>query len=71
MSFLFDLDFDPMTLILKLDLDVIKMYLYFKNKLPSYSISNIMAQTDRHTHIQVRLKLLPSVDRIISYITLR
>ena len=31
MSVLFDLDFNLMTLILKLDLDMIKMYLYTEN----------------------------------------
>ena len=34
-----------MTLILKFDLDIIKMYLYTKSESPSYSISKVIAQT--------------------------
>ena len=30
-------DLDPMTLILKLDLDIAKMYLYTEDEVPSYS----------------------------------
>ena len=39
----FDLDLDPMTLILKLDLDMVKMYLYAENEVPSYSSSKVIA----------------------------
>ena len=39
----FDLDLNPMTLILKLDLDMVKMYLHAKNEVPSYSGSKVMA----------------------------
>ena len=39
----FDLDFDPMTLILKLDLDMVKMYLYTEDEVPSYSSSKVIA----------------------------
>ena len=38
----FDLDFDPMTLILKLNLDMVKMYLHAEIKVPSYSISKVI-----------------------------
>ena len=43
-----------MTLILKLDLDMVKMYLYIKNEVPSISHSKLQpeqthGQTDRHT----------------------
>ena len=31
MFYSFDLDIDPMTLVLKLDLDMVKMYLHTKN----------------------------------------
>ena len=39
----FDLDLDPMTLILKLDQDMVKMYLYAEDEVPSYSSSKIIA----------------------------
>ena len=42
----FDLDFDLVTLILKLDLDIIKMSLCTKNEVPTFR------QTDRQTHKQ-------------------
>ena len=45
----FDFDLDPMTLILKLDLDMVKMYPYTKNEIPSYSSSKVIAQTDTQT----------------------
>ena len=40
---MFDRDFDPMTLKLKLDLDMIKMYLHTKSEVPSYSSSKVIA----------------------------
>ena len=43
MFYLFDLDLDPMTLVLKLDLDMVKMYLYTKNEVPIYSGSKVIA----------------------------
>ena len=39
----FDLDLDPITLIFKLDLDMVKMYLHTKNEVPSYSSSKVTA----------------------------
>ena len=39
----FDLDLDPMTLVLKLNLDMVKMYLHTKNEVPSYSSSKVIA----------------------------
>ena len=33
----FDLDLDPMTLVLKLDLDIIKMHMCTKNEVPTFS----------------------------------
>ena len=47
-----DLDLDPMTLILKLDLDIIKMYLHTKNEVSSSRHSKVIARTDRQTHRQ-------------------
>ena len=41
-----------MTLILKFDLDIFKMYLYAKNELPSSCGSKVTAQTDTHKHRQ-------------------
>ena len=41
--FSFDLDLDPMTLLLKLDLYIVKMYLYTKNKVPSFDGSKGIA----------------------------
>ena len=52
----FDLDFDLVTLILKLDLDIIKMSLCTKNEVPAFR------QTDRQTHKQTRLKILPTAN---------
>ena len=47
--FSYDLDLDPMTLILKLDLDMVKMYLHTKNEVPMSSGSKVIAWTDRNT----------------------
>ena len=37
-----------MTLILKLDSDMVKMYLYAENEVLSYCSSKVIASTDRH-----------------------
>ena len=37
MFYSFDLDLKPMTLVLTLDLDMVKMYLHTKNEVPSNS----------------------------------
>ena len=42
-----------MTLILKLDLDMVKTYLYAKNKVPMWSGSKVIAWTDRHRDKQM------------------
>ena len=39
----FDFDLDSMTLILKLDLEMVKMYLHTENKVPSFSSSEVIA----------------------------
>ena len=44
-----DLDLDPMTLVLKLDLDIIKMYVCAKNEVPSFSSSKDIIWTDTQT----------------------
>ena len=41
-----------MTLILKLDLDIVKMYYHTKNEVSTSTGSKVMAQTDKHTHTQ-------------------
>ena len=46
MFYSFDLDFDPITLVLKLDLDMVKMYLHYKNEVPSYSCSKVIVEDD-------------------------
>ena len=53
----FGLDLNPMTLILKLDPDMVKMYLCTENENPSSL--KVIARTGRQTHRQTRLKLLP------------
>ena len=41
--FSYDLDLDPMTLILKLDLDMVKMYLHTKNEVSMLRGSKVIA----------------------------
>ena len=38
----FDLDLDPMTLVVNLDLDIIKMYMCTKNEVPTFSGSKVI-----------------------------
>ena len=53
----FDLDLDPMTFILELDPDMVKIYLYTKSEVPKYSNSKLLPeQTDTQTWV----KLLPT-----------
>ena len=47
---IFGLDLDPMTLKLKLDLDIVKVYPYTKNEVPGFSLSKVIAWTHRHRH---------------------
>ena len=55
-----------MTLVVKLDLDIIKMYMCTKNEVPTFwqTARQMDRQTDTHTHIQTdrqtQLKLLPT-----------
>ena len=55
-------DLDPMTLILKLDLDIVKMYHHTKNEVSLSRHSKVKARTDRHTdrHIDSMKTLLPA-----------
>ena len=48
----YSFDLDIMTLILKYDLDMVKMYLHTKNEVPSYSSSKVIAWTDRQTYTE-------------------
>ena len=41
--YLFDLDHYQMILVLKLDLDIVKMYVCPENEVPSFSSSKVMA----------------------------
>ena len=45
-----DLDLDPMTLILKLDLDMVKMSYFIKNAVSILRHSKVLAQRDTHAH---------------------
>ena len=65
----FDLDHDPMTLILKLDPDMVKMYLHTENKVRSWGSSNVIAWTDRQTRRQTQTDTLRQTDsnEIITY----
>ena len=44
-----DLDLDPMTFVLKFDLDVVKISYHTKNEVSMSRHSKVIAQTDRHT----------------------
>ena len=45
-----DLGLSPMTLVLKRDLDIVKMCLHTKNEVSIARHSKVIAQTDRQTH---------------------
>ena len=56
-----DLDLDPMNLVLKLDLDMVKMYHHAKNEVTTSRHSEVIARTDRNTDTQTdNMKTLPS-----------
>ena len=49
-----------MALILKLDLDIVKMYHHTKNEVSMSTASKVIAWTDRHTHTHTHTtKTLP------------
>ena len=43
---------DPMTLILKFDLDIVKMYHHIKKEFSMSTVSKVVARLDRQTHTQ-------------------
>ena len=45
-------DLDPMTLILKLDLDIVEMYVCAQNEATTFNSSKVIAWTDRNTDRQ-------------------
>ena len=58
---------DPVTLVLKLDLDMVKMYHHTKNEISMLRHSKVIVQKDRHTHTHTEMdrhtdsmKTLPS-----------
>ena len=57
----FDFDLDPVTLVLKLDLDMAKMHLYTENEVLSSCRSKVITLTDRQIDKQTRLKLLLTI----------
>ena len=46
----FDHDINSMTMVLKLDLDIIKMCVHTENEVPSLSSSNVTAWTGTRAH---------------------
>ena len=55
-----DLDLDPLILVFKLDLNIIKMYICAKNEDPTFNGSKVITSTDWQTDRQTQLKLLPT-----------
>ena len=47
---MYDLDLDPMTLIFKFNLDIIKMYHHTKNKVAVSTASKVKDTLQTHTH---------------------
>ena len=52
-QFLFDLNLDPMALILKLNPDMVKMYLCTKNKVLSLNGLKVITSLNRHMDRQI------------------
>ena len=48
----FDLDLNPMTLVLKLDLDIVQIYMCTDNECPSFSSSELYS-LNRYTDTQI------------------
>ena len=59
-------DLDPMTLILKLDLDMVRMYYHTKNEVSMLTTSKVIAQTHTHTHT-TKILSLPHMWEVISF----
>ena len=57
-----------MTLIFKLDLDIVKMYYHTKNEVSMSTGSKVIAQTDSHTHTHTHTtKTLPLPHTILKF----
>ena len=63
----YSFNLDPMTLVLKLDLDLVKMYLHTKNVVASYSGSKVMAWTYKHTDRQTHTHTHTDPSESITY----
>ena len=59
-------DLDPMTLVLKLDLDMVKMYHHTKNEVSLSRHSKVIACTDRQTHRQYENITFPHTQAVIN-----
>ena len=53
----FDLDLDTMTLVLKHNLNIVKMYVYTENEAPTFNGSKLTAWTDTQTHKQTHRQM--------------
>jgi len=65
-----DLDLEPMTLTYELCLGILKMHLHTKNEVCRSRLSKVRAQTDRQTHRQMQLKVVPSALRVVKINTI-
>ena len=57
----FDLDFDPVTFLLKLDLDIVKIYVSTEHNIPSFGGSKLVAE---QTHSQAPRHTDQNTDRL-------
>ena len=66
-QFYSDLDFDPMTLVLKLDLDMVKMYHHRRNEVSMSRYSKVNSPSgQRHTHRQYENITFPHTRAVIT-----
>ena len=70
----FAIDLDPMTLVLKFYLDIVKIYVCTENEVSSFSDSKVLTLIDTQTliltHGQTGLKILPTRIRVMVIIPL-
>ena len=52
---MYDLDIEPMTSTLELDLPMVKMYHHTKNEVSMSTASKVIAQTATHTHTHTHM----------------
>ena len=64
-----ELDLEPMTLVLKLDLDMVKMYHHTKNEISMSRHSKVIARTDTETDKQYENITLPHTRTVIMEIS--